>query len=122
MLQYLHESLLNVMRQSACLVSYPITVDDFAALFNCMSARLYDGTVLKQFILVGWDRSSFVCCLVHGGSTDDLHVLRISSDVVWKTRDIDLSFNTLYLLRISLCFFIVLKRDVFVCRDDSVTS
>ena len=27
---------LNVMRQSACLVINPITVDGFAALFNCM--------------------------------------------------------------------------------------
>ena len=26
---------LNIMRQSACLVINPITVDDFAALFNC---------------------------------------------------------------------------------------
>ena len=26
---------LNVMRQSACLVISPITVDNFAALFNC---------------------------------------------------------------------------------------
>ena len=26
---------LNVMRQSACLVVSPITVDNFAALFNC---------------------------------------------------------------------------------------
>ena len=28
---------LNVMRQSACLVINPITVDNFAALFNCTS-------------------------------------------------------------------------------------
>ena len=27
---------LNVMRQSACLVINPITVDSFAAFFNCM--------------------------------------------------------------------------------------
>ena len=27
---------LNVMRQSACLVINPITVDGYAALFNCM--------------------------------------------------------------------------------------
>ena len=27
---------LNVMQQSACLVINPITVDNFAALFNCM--------------------------------------------------------------------------------------
>ena len=26
---------LNVMRQSACLVIYPITVDGYSALFNC---------------------------------------------------------------------------------------
>ena len=26
---------LNVMRQSACLVFYPITVDNYAAFFNC---------------------------------------------------------------------------------------
>ena len=26
---------LNVMRQTACLVSNPITIDNFAALFNC---------------------------------------------------------------------------------------
>ena len=26
---------LNVMRQSACLVNYPITVDGYATLFNC---------------------------------------------------------------------------------------
>ena len=28
---------LNVMRQSACLVINPITVDGYAALFNCTS-------------------------------------------------------------------------------------
>ena len=27
---------LNVMRQSACIVINPITVDNFAALYNCM--------------------------------------------------------------------------------------
>ena len=30
---------LNVMRQSACLVVNPITVDNFAALFNCTIGR-----------------------------------------------------------------------------------
>ena len=74
---------------------------------------LYDSPDLKLFILVGWDRSSFVCCLVHRGSTDDL-LLQISSGVVWQTRDLHLSRNTLYLLSPRLCFFIVLKRDLFV--------
>ena len=42
---------LNVMRQSACLVSYPIIVDIFAALFllhaGGLGVRLYDGPDLK---------------------------------------------------------------------------
>ena len=79
----------NVMRQSACLVINPITVDNFAAFFNCV--RLYDGPDLKLFILAGWDWSSFVCCLVYRGVTDDLLLLQISSGVVWQTRDLHLS-------------------------------
>ena len=71
---------LNVMRQSGCLVINPITVDNFAALFNYTqvggsSVRLYDGRDLKLLILVGWDRSSLGCCLVHRGSTDYLLLL-----------------------------------------------
>ena len=56
------------------------------------------------------------------GSTDDLLLLQIASGVVWQTRDFHLSRNTLYLLSPRLCFFIVLKRDLFVYRDDSLTS
>ena len=51
---------LNVMRQSACLVINPITVDGYAALFlhaGGSGVRLNDGPDLKLFILVGWDRS-----------------------------------------------------------------
>ena len=53
---------LNVMRQSACLVFNPITVDNYAAFFTELHAggsgvRLYDGPDLKLFILVGWGRS-----------------------------------------------------------------
>ena len=49
---------LNVMRQSACLVINPITIDGFAALFNCTPVgRASDGADLKLFILVGWDRN-----------------------------------------------------------------
>ena len=52
----------------------------------------------------------------------DLILLQISSCVVWQTRDLHLSRNTLYLLSPRLCFFIVLKRDLFDYRDDSLTS
>ena len=61
------------------------------------------------------------CCLIQWGSTGDLLLLQISSGVVWQTRDLHLSHNTLYLLSPRLCFFIVLKRDLFVYRDDSLT-
>ena len=77
-------------------------------------------TTRNQFI--GWDMSSFVCCLVYQGSTGNLLLLQISSGVVWQTRDLHLPLNTLYLLSPCLCFFIVLKRDVFVYRADSLTS
>ena len=118
---------LNVMRQTACLVINPITVDNFAALLNSVhvggsGVRLYDGHDLKLFILVGWDRISFVRCLVYRGSTDVLLLFQIYSCVVWQTRDLHLSRNTLYLLSPRLCFFTVLKRDLFVYRDDSLTS
>ena len=43
---------------------------------------VYDGPDLKLFIVVGWDWRSFVCCLVHRGSTDDLILLQIFSGVV----------------------------------------
>ena len=105
----------------------PITVDSFAALFNCTPVdRASDSVmapILKLFILFSWDQSSFVCCLVHRGSTDDLPLLQISSGVVWQTRYLLLSRITLYLLSHRLCFFIlVLKRDLFDYRDDSLTS
>ena len=51
----------NVMRQSACLVINPITIDNFAALLNCTPEdRASDYMMapdLKLFILVGWDLS-----------------------------------------------------------------
>ena len=115
---------LNVMQQSACLVISPIAVDSFAASFNCTMVDQtsdYDDRNLKFFIFVGWDRSSIVCCLIHRGSTDDLLLFQISSGVVWQTRDLHLSRKTLYLLCPRLCFFVVLKRDLFVYRDDSMT-
>ena len=55
-------------------------------------------------------------------STDDLLLLQISSGVVWQSRDLQMSRITLYLLSPRLCFFIGLKRDLFVYRDDSLTS
>ena len=112
------------MRQSVCLVINPITVYNFAVLFNFTPVyRASDSMIaIKLFIFVGWDRSSFVCCLIHRGSTDDLLLLQISSGVIRQSRDFQLSRNTLCLLGHCLCFFIVLKRDLFIDHDDSLTS
>ena len=111
-------------RQSACFVINTITVDNFAVLFNCMpvdwGVRLYD-VPDGLFNLVDWDRSSFVCYLVHRDTTDDLLLHQISSGVVCQSRDLHLSRNTLWLLSNRHCFLTVLKRDLFVYRDDSLT-
>ena len=92
-----------------------------AALFNCTpmdraSESMMAPALSYSFKLV-WTRT-FVCCLVQRGSLNDLLLLLISSGVVWQTRDLHLSHNTLNLLSPRLCVFIVLKRDLFVYRDD----
>ena len=56
----------------------------------------------------------------HRGSTDDLHLLQIASGVVRQSRD--LSRNTFDLLSPRLCYSIVLNRDLFFNRDDSLMS
>ena len=115
-LQLYTSSLFNFvfMRQPVCFKINPITVDNFAAPFNCtpcgLRVRLYDGSDLKLFILVGRDRSAFFSWVVHRGSTDDFHLLQIPSGVVWQSRDHQLLRHTVYLLNLCLCFFIVLSR------------
>ena len=47
---------INIMRESACLVFNPITVNNFAS-FGGSGVRLNDGPDIKLFILVGWGRS-----------------------------------------------------------------
>ena len=113
------------MRQSVSLVINPITVNNFAALFNYTPVdRASDSSMARpkaiHFSQLGPEL--FVCCLVNRGSTDDLLLLQISSGVVWQTRDLHLSRNTLYLLSTRLRYFIVLRRDLCVYSDDSLAS
>ena len=83
---------MTIMRQTACLVFNPITVNNFASLFNCTpGVRLNDGPDIKLFILVGWGRSFFVCCLAHRDSTVGFLLLQCSSDVVRHPRDLQVS-------------------------------
>ena len=76
---------LNEMLESACLVINPIKVDGYAALFNCTpvdrpSDSLMAPTYSFSFKLV-WT-GTFVCCLVHRGSTYYLLLFQMFSGVV----------------------------------------
>ena len=109
---------LNVLLQSACLVFNQITVDNFAALFNCTPVyRASDSLMVRpkaiHFSWLGPGRA-FVCCLIHRGSTDDLLLLQL-----FGRPEISICHTTRC---ICLCFFIVLKPDSFVYLDDSLTS
>ena len=73
---------LNVMRQSACLVINPITVDNFAALLIPVDRASDDGPDLKLFILVGWDRTSLSVAWSTGAQLMIFLLLQISSWVV----------------------------------------
>ena len=46
---------INVMRQSACLIINPITVDSFASLFNCMPVGRASDSMMDQTL------SSLIC-------------------------------------------------------------
>ena len=110
-----------IMRQSACLVFNPITVNNFASLFNCMPVgRASDSMMdpdIKLFILVGWGRSFFVCCLAHRGSTVGILLLQCSSVVVHPEGSPGIGCNT-FLSSPHLCFIIVFIYDLFVSRDN----
>ena len=70
---------LNVMRQSACLVINPITVDGYAALFNCTPVDWASDSMMAPTY------SSFAsdfqwCCLTDQGSPSVMqHIVSIES-------------------------------------------
>ena len=123
------------MRQPACIVFNPITVYNFAILFDCtpvgrasdlmIIAYLFtfnDGPDIKLFILVGRCRSFCVCCLAHRGSTVGFLLLQCSRGVVRHPKDKGVGRNTLFLSSPHLCFIIVFICDLFVSRDDPLMS
>ena len=64
---------LNVMRQSACLVFNPITVDSYAAFFNCTPVGRASDSMMARLkaIHFSWlGPELLVCCLAHRGPTD----------------------------------------------------
>ena len=80
---------INIMRQSACLVFNPTTVNNFASFSNCTPVgRASDSITAPKYILVGWGRRFFFCCLADQGSTVDFLLLQCSSGVVRHPRDL----------------------------------
>ena len=85
---------INILRQSACLVVNPITVNKFASL---LFARRWVGRQTQWWprhkaIYFSWlGRSLFVCCSVHQGSTVVYLLLQCSSGVVRHPRDLQVS-------------------------------
>ena len=81
-----------------CLVFNPITVNNFASLFNCTPVgRASDSMMareIKLFILVGLGRSFVFCLLAHWGSTVGFLLHQCSSGVVWHPRDLQVSVAT----------------------------
>ena len=87
---------INIMRQSACLVFNPITVNNFASLFNFTPvgrASLNDGPDIKLFILVGLGWSFFVW-LGPPGFNCWFSLLQCSSGIVRHPRDLQVSVAT----------------------------
>ena len=87
----LHGDCLALMRQFACLLVNPNTLDYFAAIFNCTpvdraSDSMMAGTKHYPYQLIGTGTLSSVV-----GPPDDLLLLYIFSYVVWQTRDLHLS-------------------------------
>ena len=68
--------------------------------FGGSDVRLNDGPDIKQFILIGWGRNFFVCCLAHRGSTVGFLVLQCSSGVVRHPGDLRVSVATRFFCRV----------------------
>ena len=70
--------------------------------------RLNDGRDIKLFILVGWRRSFFVCCLAHRGSTFFFlfffFLLQCSIGVIRHHRDLQVSVATHFSVESSSLF------------------
>ena len=100
---------MNVMRQTACLVVYPVTVGKFAALFNCTPAGLASDLMkapAENFQLSGlgvklWNWS---------GPPGTVGLL------------LPQRFRVGLAVEYSSCFILVLNLDLYVCCFDWVMS
>ena len=108
---------INIMRQSACLVVNPATVNNFASLFKCTPVDWASDSIMTQL----WPRHKafyfswfgpepfvsfffslslfFFYCLAHRDLTVGFLLLQRTSGVVRHPRDLQVSFATRCLCR-----------------------
>ena len=92
----------NAMRQFACLFFNPITVNNYASLFNFTPVgRAFPE--LQLFILVGYGLGFLSVAWLTGVQLMILFLLQIPSGVVWLPRDLQLPGNTLHPSNPLLC-------------------
>ena len=99
---------INVLQQTACLVVNPITVGNFAFLFNWTDFRLYDDSDLKTYLLMRW----------YG--PDALAVIRPVGVYLLDFFCSGIQFNLL--LSPYFCFISFLYLDLYVLGDDALIS
>ena len=102
---------IDVIKQSACLAVYPITVDHFAYLLNCTPVRRGADSMmarLKNYSLDGLGRTFYVCFSAHRRSTSGFLLHQYSSGVVWQPTDLRMSQHfvslSYVLLIVMMCF------------------
>ena len=116
---------INIMRQSACLVFNPITVNNFASLFNCTPVGRASDSMMARHkdIYFSWFGPELFCLLLGPPGFN----CWFSSAPVFQwccstpQGSPGVGRNT-FLSSPHLCFIIVFICDLFVSRDDSLMS
>ena len=116
---------INIMRQSACLVFNPITVNNFASLFNCTPAGRASDSMMAQHkaIYFSWFGPELFCLLL---GPPGFNCWFSFAPVFQWCRSIPkgspgIGRNT-FLSSPHPCFIIVFNSDLFVSRDDPLMS
>ena len=115
--------IINIMRQSACLVFNPITINYFASLFNCtLVGRASDSMMVPTYLfqLVGAGAFSPVACPT-GVQLLVFFCSSVSVGCSTPQGSPGVGRNT-FLSSPHLCFIIVFICDLFVSRDDPLMS
>ena len=116
---------INIMRQSACLVFNPVTVDNFASLFNCTPVgRASDSMMARHKAIHFSCLGPELFCLLLGPSGFNcwfsfVPVFQWCCSTPQGSPGV--GRNT-FLSSPHLCFIIVFICDLFVSRDDPLMS